>query len=51
MLSLPFIKREGLKAQPPNSGLAQAITMVEAIKKFYRTSCPKVYGGERRGNR
>ncbi len=42
--SLPFIKREGLKAlDPPNSSLAQAITNIEALKEFYRTSYPQVY--------
>ena len=43
--SLPFIKREGLKAlDPPNPGLAQAFAKVEAIKDFYRTSYPQIYG-------
>ncbi|MBI4284267.1 MAG: NapC/NirT family cytochrome c [Chloroflexi bacterium] len=42
-ISLPYIKREGLKAlDPPNPSLAQAITKVEAIKDFYRTSYPQV---------
>ncbi len=42
--SLPFIKREGLNAlDPPNPSLAQAITNVEAIKEFYRTSYPQIY--------
>jgi len=43
--SLPFIKREGLNAlDPPNSSLAEAIAKVEAIKDFYRTSYPLIYG-------
>jgi nitrate/TMAO reductase-like tetraheme cytochrome c subunit len=42
--SLPFIKREGLKAlDPPNPSLAQAIAKVEAIEEFYRVSYPEVY--------
>ncbi len=42
--SLPFIKREGLKAlDSPNPSLAQAVTKVEAIKEFYRTSYPQIY--------
>ncbi len=42
--SLPFIKREGLKAlDPPNSSLAQAISKIEAIRNFYETSYPKIY--------
>jgi hypothetical protein len=42
--SLPFIKREGFKAlDPPNSSLAQAITRVEAIKEFYKSSYPRIY--------
>ncbi len=42
--SLPFIKREGLSAlDPPNPSLVQAITKVEAIKEFYRTSYPQIY--------
>ncbi|MBI2831570.1 MAG: NapC/NirT family cytochrome c [Chloroflexi bacterium] len=41
--SLPFIKREGLKAlDPPNSSLAEAVAKIEAIKDFYRTSYPQV---------
>ena len=47
--SLPFIKREGLKAlDPPNPSLAQAITKVEAIKDFYGTSYPELYVNEGR---
>ncbi|MBI4303578.1 MAG: NapC/NirT family cytochrome c [Chloroflexi bacterium] len=42
--SLPYIKREGLKAlDPPNASLAQAVAKVEAIKDFYRTSYPDTY--------
>ncbi len=42
--SLPFIKREGLKAlDPPSPSLAQAMAKVEAIKEFYRISYPQVY--------
>jgi hypothetical protein len=42
--SLPFIKREGLKAlDPPNPSLDQAIAAVEAIKEFYRASYPQIY--------
>lgn len=42
--SLPFIKREGLKAlNPPNSSLEQAFSKIEAIKEFYRTSYPEIY--------
>ncbi len=42
--SLPFLKREGLNAlDPPNPSLVQAITKVEAIKEFYRTSYPRIY--------
>ncbi len=41
---LPFIKREGVKAlDPPNSSLSAAVTKVEAIKEFYRTSYPQLY--------
>ncbi len=42
--SLPFIKREGVKAlDPPNPSLTQAIAKVEAIKEFYQASYPEVY--------
>ena len=42
--SLPFFKREGLEAlDPPNPSLAEAITKVEAIGDFYRTSYPEIY--------
>ncbi len=42
--SLPFIKREGLKAlDPPNTSLAKAITRVEAIKEFYHASYPQIH--------
>ena len=42
--SLPFIKREGLKAlDPPNPSLEQAIAKVEAIRGFYSASYPNVY--------
>jgi len=42
--SLPFIKWLGLNAlDPPNPNLAQAITKVETIKEFYRTSYPQIY--------
>ncbi len=42
--SLPFIKRDGLNAlDPPSPSLAQAITKVEAIRDFYRTSYPEIY--------
>ncbi len=45
--SLPFIKREGLKAlDPPNPSLSQAIARVEAIKEFYRASYPQIYQGK-----
>ncbi len=47
--SLPFIKKEGLKAlDPPNPSLAQAISKVEAIKGFYSTSYPELYVSEGR---
>ncbi len=42
--SLPFIKREGMKAlDPPNPSLAEAIAKIEAIREFYKTSYPQVY--------
>ena len=42
--SLPFIKREGLKAlDPPNPSLSQAVAKVDAIKEFYHTSYPQIY--------
>jgi nitrate/TMAO reductase-like tetraheme cytochrome c subunit len=42
--SLPFIKREGLRAlDPPNASLAEAFTKLEAIRDFYRTSYPEIY--------
>ncbi|MFC2059774.1 NapC/NirT family cytochrome c [Chloroflexota bacterium] len=42
--SLPFIKREGLKAlDPPNASLLEAITKIEAIEEFYRTTYPQLY--------
>ncbi len=42
--SLPFIKREGLKAlDPPNPSLAEAVSKVAAIKDFYQTSYPSTY--------
>ncbi|MFC1847650.1 NapC/NirT family cytochrome c [Chloroflexota bacterium] len=42
--TLPYIKREGLKAlDPPNPSLTQAITKVEAIKEFYSVSYPQIY--------
>ncbi len=42
--SLPFIKREGLKAlDPPNPSLSQAAAKVDAIKEFYHTSYPQIY--------
>jgi len=45
--SLPFIKWLGLNAlDPPNPSLAQAITKVETIKEFYRTSYPQIYEGK-----
>ncbi len=41
--SLPFIKREGMKVlDPPNPSLGIAITRIEAIREFYRTSYPEV---------
>ena len=41
--SLPFIKREGLKAlDPPNPSLTQAVAKVEGIKEFYQTSYPQI---------
>ena len=47
--SLPFIKREGLKAlDPPNSSLFQAITKVETIRDFYEAAYPQVYVGQGR---
>ncbi|MBI2288653.1 MAG: NapC/NirT family cytochrome c [Chloroflexi bacterium] len=47
--SLPFIKREGVKAlDPPNSSLAEAIVKVEAIKAFYSISYPELYVSEGR---
>lgn len=42
--SLPFIKREGLKAlDPPNGSLSEAIVKIEAIRNFYQTSYPYIY--------
>ena len=42
--SLPFIKREGLKAlDPVNPSLDQAMGKVESIDEFYRTSYPQTY--------
>ena len=42
--SLPFIKREGVKAlDPPNSSLEEAFTKIEAIEEFYKTSYPPIY--------
>jgi hypothetical protein len=42
--TLPYIKREGLKALDPlNSNLNQAYTKVEAIKEFYKNSYPQIY--------
>ncbi|MFC2072654.1 NapC/NirT family cytochrome c [Chloroflexota bacterium] len=42
--SLPFIKREGMKAlDSPNPSLAEAVTKLEATKEFYRTSYPQLY--------
>ena len=42
--SLPFIKREAIKAlDPPNSSLAEAYGKVEAIREFYRSSYPQIY--------
>lgn len=41
--SLPFIKREALKAlDPPRASLAEAYAKVEAIREFYRTSYPGI---------
>lgn len=42
--SLPFIKREGLKAlDPPNSSLSQAVDKVEAVNQFYLDNYPRIY--------
>ena len=42
--SIPFIKREGMKAlDPVNSSLAEAYAKVEAIRDFYATSYPAIY--------
>ncbi len=42
--TLPFIKREGLKAlDPPNTSLDEANAKLEAIADFYRVSYPQVY--------
>jgi len=42
--SIPFIKREGLKAlDPANPSLAQAVARVEAIREFYAASYPDIY--------
>jgi len=42
--SLPFIKREGLKAlDPASTSLEEAYAKVEAIADFYRTSYPQIY--------
>lgn len=46
--SLPYIKREGLKAlDPPNPGLSQALAKVEAIREFYLASYPQLYEGKK----
>jgi len=42
--SLPFIKREALKAlDPPSPSLAEAVNKVESIREFYRASYPQVF--------
>jgi nitrate/TMAO reductase-like tetraheme cytochrome c subunit len=42
--SLPYIKREGIKAlDPANPSLDVASAKVEAIRDFYRTTYPQVY--------
>lgn len=42
--SLPFVKRETLKAlDPPSASLAEALAKAEAIKEFYRASYPDVF--------
>jgi len=42
--SLPFVKREALKAlDPPSASLAEALAKAEAIKEFYRASYPDVF--------
>ncbi|MFH1381858.1 MAG: NapC/NirT family cytochrome c [Chloroflexota bacterium] len=43
-ISLPFLKREAMKAlDPSNSSLTEANQKLEAIKDFYRVSYPQVY--------
>jgi hypothetical protein len=45
---LPFIKRESLNAlDPVNASVDEAITKVEAIEEFYRSSYPSVYNDKR----
>jgi nitrate/TMAO reductase-like tetraheme cytochrome c subunit len=42
--SLPYIKREGLKAlDPQNPSLAEAVIKVDAIRDFYSANYPEVY--------
>ncbi len=42
--SLPYIKREGLKAlDPPNSTLDEAFENLDAIQNFYQDNYPQVY--------
>lgn len=42
--TLPFIKREGMRAlDPPSSSLDEARAKVENIREFYRVSYPQVY--------
>ena len=46
--SLPFIKREGLKALvPQNTSLDEANSKIQKIADFYKTSYPKTYSENR----
>jgi hypothetical protein len=45
--SLPFLKREGMKAlDPVNASLNEAYAKLDAIKGFYRDSYPAVYAAK-----
>jgi hypothetical protein len=42
--TLPYIKKEGLKAlDPPNASLTEAVDKVEAIRGCYAANYPQVY--------
>ncbi len=45
--SLPYLKREGIKAlDPSNASLAEAVDKVEGIRDFYKVSYPSVYASK-----